>query len=172
MTSGQWSVQTLDTQGGEAPSIAIDKDDHIHISYGGDGGTLKYAHYDGNTWNMTVADPELDAPQTGFDTALAVDSRGTPHVAYSQGFTSCVGDPLRGHPKYATILEDGLWWTETIDPRAIVRDMTIGVDSNDRPHIAYYHSKDAALTSLCGAAAVGHIKYAAPLAANAPLSGL
>jgi PKD repeat protein len=94
-----WENETIDIGSyvGKASSISIDSRDNPHISYQGftypvgiyEG--LKYAKWDGTTWNLDVVDPDAYA---GGRTSLAIDANDNPHIGYA--------DQLTHRLKYAT----------------------------------------------------------------------
>ena len=54
-----WSIETVDSAGGvgEYTSIALDTNNHAHISYYDvASGGLKYAYYDGSDWQIETVD--------------------------------------------------------------------------------------------------------------------
>ena len=69
-----WHIETVDSYGkvGEDPSIALDSNDHPHISYYGNG-NLKYAYYDGSSWHIETVDSD------GWGSSIALDSNDHPH---------------------------------------------------------------------------------------------
>jgi PKD repeat protein len=94
-----WENETIDigSEVGKHSSISIDSRDNPHISYQGftypvgiyEG--LKYAKWDGTTWNLEVVDPDA---YTGGRTSLAIDAKDNPHIGYVNQLTK--------HLKYAT----------------------------------------------------------------------
>jgi hypothetical protein len=86
-----WTVETIDAGCGSAcalngsdPSLALDSFDNPHVSYyGSAGGTsngyLRYAYKSGGSWHSETVDSDGDA---GFETTIAIDRSGEPHIAY------------------------------------------------------------------------------------------
>ena len=82
-----WEIENADPvrKNGRYPSIAIDDNDRPHISYYGDfdnshnGGNLKYAHYDGVSWDIVTLD---SSGETGEYSSIALDGNGRPTIAY------------------------------------------------------------------------------------------
>ena len=127
-----WQNETVDSENevGMWSSIAIDKNDHVHISYRSRGSNkdLKYAYFDGNSWSIETVDSKGDV---GVFSSISLDSGNRPHIAYYDGL------PNRDL-KYAHHNGDG-WINETVDSTGYVGEApSIVIDSNDRPHIAYY----------------------------------
>ena len=110
-----WQKTMVDDCGGtdycgKSTSIALTKAGKPYISYR-DGGwndgspsgtaTLRYACLSGSTWQKT----EIDTRIGGGDTSLALDSSGTPHITYWEGFYKA--------PKYATthVVNGTTYWS-------------------------------------------------------------
>lgn len=82
LSQAQWNVSTLDTGisvGGD-PSIAIDSQDFLHVSYvKGDPGYVNYAVHDGNNWGIQ----ELSVGGTSYGkTSIALNSMEYPGISY------------------------------------------------------------------------------------------
>ncbi len=134
-----WSIETVDSVGdvGRDSFIVIDQNGHPHISYErayhGFGvefeHDLKYARWDGGSWNIEVIEHVDDHVS---ETSLALDSSGHPHISYSVR----VGDDFR--LKY-TRWNGSAWTIETIDTDGDVGlHSSMALDGSDRPHIGYW----------------------------------
>lgn len=131
-----WSTYTVDSLGnvGEYSSLAIDKDNGIHISYldSTNGDKLKYACKPSNgSWsNYTIEYIGHQAPYETH-TSIAVDSFKGVHICYWYG---------NGTLKYAYKPFNGTWSNYTLDrPCTIIgQGVSIAVDNNNGVHIAYY----------------------------------
>ncbi|NWG10632.1 hypothetical protein HXY33_02610 [Candidatus Bathyarchaeota archaeon] len=130
-----WHKTIIDEEGnvGKFNSIAIDSINRPHISYGDEtmpttNYKLKYAYYDGSTWQIQVVTDDFN----GWGTSIAVDSNNRPHISY------CGGEPnfFLMHAYY----DDSTWQTETVDDSGNVGMWysSIALDSSDRPRISYY----------------------------------
>jgi hypothetical protein len=66
----------------DSPHLALDASDLPHISLGVsmNGECLVYAHVDGSSLNAQT----LDCSNAGFDTSIALDYMGLPHISYRQ----------------------------------------------------------------------------------------
>lgn len=63
----------------DSPSIALDRFDHAHMSFGAyEGGTdiLVYSYHNGQDWLATLVKRNF-----GYATSIAVDNQGLPHIA-------------------------------------------------------------------------------------------
>lgn len=109
---GDWSLDTIDTEGitGNDPSLALEGDT-VHASYyscgeltpSGCTGQLRYARGGPGNFQVEVVDQGDDS---GWYTALGIDSKGTSHVSYfSHG---------SGALKYAFRM-DGAWALEVVE---------------------------------------------------------
>ena len=132
-----WEIETVDT-GGEGvdvrryTSLALDSSDYPHISYYNyTDGDLKYAAWDGSSWNIEVPD---SAGSVGYCSSLALDSSDWPHIGYF--------DSTNGDLKY--IYWDGDSWEGLGGSWTVDSTGTVGVyaslalDGSARPHISYY----------------------------------
>lgn len=115
---------------GSVPVIAVDEENNPHIIfYETENQDLKYASYDGDSWQSETVDSKGNIGD-GHD--LAIDQDGNPHISYR--------DKTNGSVKYATKI-GGSWKIETLDDPAgkgeSVECSSIAIDSNGNPHIAY-----------------------------------
>ncbi len=134
-----WQVEIADASlhVGDWASLALDDNDHPHISYYDAGNKdLKYAHWDGAAWITETVDT-----LGGWDTAIALDSAGRPHIAYRHATLSDMS------LKYAT-WDGAAWQITTVESHisgASDRDTSIALDGDDHPHIGYvlsHHGSD------------------------------
>jgi hypothetical protein len=85
-TGSTWNLQTVDNprhlELGEWASLALDAQDHAHISCyeGGSHRDLKYIEWNGTAWEFETVDG--GTPYVGRHTSIALDRRGNPHISY------------------------------------------------------------------------------------------
>ncbi|MDY7080602.1 MAG: hypothetical protein SXV54_27285 [Chloroflexota bacterium] len=132
-----WHIETVDSKGGYYTSLALDSAGQPHISYQGNFGDLpdvnwdlKYAWHDGAGWRVETVDDEGDV---GFNTSLALDGAGWPHISYY--------DYALNNVKYAWY--DGTSWHIEVVDSVGGSFNSLALDGSGRPHISYY--SDAAL---------------------------
>jgi hypothetical protein len=134
-----WNNQILplgDLGGFYECSIAVDKASGVaHVSMlllGGYGYYLGY--WNSASESTVVVDDGGIGSDNGWQNAIALDSSGNPHISYEDR-----GDP--SHLKYA-YWNGSSWNTSTVAEMSGIywehRLTSIALDSNDRPHIAYY----------------------------------
>ncbi len=133
-----WITETVDESpatGGFA-SLALDTAFNPHISYQ-DGMTsdLKYAHKTGSTWFLETLDTNASA---GYFTSITVDAGSYPHIAYGNNQVGALG-------LYYVYADGSGWHYETATSGHAVFDVSLKLDSDNRPHISYY---DAASNDL------------------------
>ena len=138
-----WDIEIVDSEGrvGFDCSLALDRNDHPHISYGafdrslGESVTiprdesntgLKYATWDGSTWNTHTVDSALTMVH---GISLAVDGNGYAHIAYWDS------DSLR----YAA-WNGYSWDIQTVDSteRNVGAHSSLTLDSSGHAHISYW----------------------------------
>lgn len=135
---------TVDTSAdvGLYTSIAIDADNHPHISYY-DNTTddLKYVHWNGSAWVGLASATGPDTVDSGGDvgqySSLALDSNGAPHISYHDYSNAVL--------KYARWLEGSGWvgLASSTEPDIVDNSGPLGyytslaVDSDGRPHVSY-----------------------------------
>lgn len=90
---GDWQVFVIDSSGSSYPSIAIDSNDNVHISYISYG-DLVYATNSSGSWKGYLIDYgyESDGYSYNFYTSLALDSNDKPHILYIRRFEDYVYD--------------------------------------------------------------------------------
>ena len=124
-----WYTFLLDYRG-TGSSIAVDADNHPHISYIVSGfeprDTLKYARYDGNQWVIqTITTNALYL----YPTSIALTSSGKAYISF-YGYNG--QDWERGISSATNISGD--WVISYVDNGSF---SSVALDSLDNPHIAY-----------------------------------
>lgn len=127
-----WQVQMVDTcESAESfyfPSIALDEDGGVHISYyiGANRNDLLYAYFDGQNWVRETVDTNGDA---GIFSSIAIDSEGDPCIGYG------VEDIFE--IRFAS-RKDGAWNVVMVVSDDFSLDYpSMVLDSLDRPHFLY-----------------------------------
>jgi hypothetical protein len=153
-----WITQSVDkdvwegakfTRHGMYSSLAMDTDDHPHISYFSHWdsqlfdynllGNLKYASYDGSAWKTGIVDSSTNS--VGLYSSLKIDVHGNPHISYM--------DWQNGFLRYAT-RSGGSQWLKSVPDRQnsdTGRFSSLALDSKGFPRIVYMDYKN------------GHVKY-------------
>lgn len=127
-TGSSWQIQVVDSTGdvGASNSIALDATNHPHISYVDNTNyALKYAWWNGSNWQIQTV--VIVGGLGNFPTSIAVDQDGNAHIAY--------GDYNYLRLKYAR-WTGSIWEIQTVE-NAQSYDVSLALDNNNRPHIAY-----------------------------------
>ena len=141
-TGTKWHTETVDSGGevGAYSSIAVDENLHVHISYYN--GTvdlvtrvdaLKYARWDGSSWNIETIDYALDV---GRFTSIALDDNNYPHISY----INCSDNTLK-YARWTGSEWDMITITTANRQNEWIRDYgsgtSLALDSNDNAHIVF-----------------------------------
>ncbi len=127
-----WHTEQITIGTGTDVSLAIDKNDNLHVSYQSNG--LKYAYNDGTGWHLENVDTSSN--ESGKYSSIALDSAGMPRIGYFRSWTSI---------KYAYRDESG-WHTETVDTiGSASHAISIAVDKSDYSHMVYGDVLDTSL---------------------------
>ncbi|HOO04798.1 MAG TPA: hypothetical protein PLJ11_08770, partial [Methanomassiliicoccales archaeon] len=145
--NGSWTVVTVDNSTsmvGMNPSLAVDSKGWVHISYYDDTGlkVLKYINNVGGDWSIPVL---LDqSGNSGMYSSLAIDANDSVHVAFlNQGSKNLM---------YVTNAR-GFWDPDMIDESKTVSGrMSLALDPQGVPHIAYYRDDGLAYAEQNGTA--------------------
>lgn len=139
-----WHTQTVDGGHygvGDDTCIALDSSGHPHISYYDHdrpdpwdpvGWDLKYAHWDGSSWQIKRVDRGGQEPyDVGRYTSIALGVGGYPHISYMDWTATAV--------KYAHYDGSG-WQTETVynGDMSGWTGTSIAIDSSGYPHITFF----------------------------------
>ena len=129
------------------PSIVLDTNDNPHIAYVDYGSfNLKYAAFDGSTWNIETVD---STGNVGWDPSIALDANDNPHISYTDGTESYL--------RYA-VFNGSTWDFEIVDSTGnIAGHISLVLDSGENPHISYhtYMDYDLKYAFYCGYALAG-----------------
>ena len=150
-----WSIETIDAGDSFAPSIAIDSNDRLHISYSGDSTkNLKYAtcysscSTSSSSWTITTVEAgNYSSGSSNYYemkvSSIGIDSNGVKHIAY-HNYTRSLGSGSSTYSHYYAVkyakcssscTSASSWTNATIDDKAYSIDLEI--DSNDNIHIFY-----------------------------------
>jgi len=124
--SDSWHIITIDSASylSEKTDIAIDNNNQPHIVYDGTHSDLKYAHWNGNKWNIQVFKGENE--YLFCDGSIAIDSNNYPHITFSDYYYYSV---------YYARWDGSKWIREEVPAYTEFQDLVI--DSKDNPHISF-----------------------------------
>ncbi|MCW4019040.1 MAG: hypothetical protein NWF00_10255 [Candidatus Bathyarchaeota archaeon] len=103
------------------------------------GGNLTFAGattYSAPPWETQTLRVSLDL---GFEYSIAVDSHNHPHIAYVELYNNYLG--IRGNLSY-TYYDGSRWVTTRIPTVSNAGDVSIALDSSDRPHIVFLSQEE------------------------------
>lgn len=123
-----WRVTTVDGIGEVAPrGLAFSPSGQPAIAYYDTAADdLKYAAFNGNSWQITPVDQTNDV---GKSASLAFSPAGTPAIAYI--------DVTHSDLKYATF-SGGVWTTAPVDPNNVGTTCSLAFSSTGQATIAYH----------------------------------
>jgi hypothetical protein len=122
-----WSAEYIELGGGQSSSIAVDRQNNLHIAYRVPvGGYLRYAFRPAGSAHWFKMDLEKDLGD--FNTRIALDSEDYPHVCYTPRDI-----------KYA-VFDGHKWSSQIIDPGAglVGYDCSIRITPDGKPMLAWY----------------------------------
>ena len=132
-----WSKQTVDE--GSPYSLILDKNNNPHLLYESSG--LKYAAWTGTQWLTQDVDKGFANNFSETSGAVALDSAGNPHVAYTDGKTV----------KYASAT-NGKWQIESLDivnlDYQLPFQISLAINQNNTAYVLYgypstYYNKNS-----------------------------
>lgn len=143
LRGASWSYQAVPA--GNRYSLALDKQDNLHIAYGTQllvrdyppGVTnnfyaLNYASWNGTSWNSQVVQQQISSSDT---ISLALNSNGNPSVMYGN---DTYYPPSGG---YTLTVKIATWtgsnWSIQTGPSDLDSIGSMVLDSQDNPHFAY-----------------------------------
>ncbi len=134
-TASSWVSQTVDPayDRGHRPSIAVDAYGTPHVMYRGgrlDNYDLHHAFWTGSDWE-TERVTSAEGKNSG-SSALAFDSQNRLCAAFVTGTASDPSLQIR-----FGVRDGGAWTVEPVDAGGGARQIALGVDVQDRPHVAY-----------------------------------
>ncbi len=134
----QWFTMKLGDHCSGFTSMALDSQEHPHISYL-ESGRLKYAHFDGTTWKMEAI--PLAVKLIEYYTSIALDSNGRPAISYYEILNATSPDYVL---HLRTVKFNGQYWEVSTVDSALgsgkFNAMAMGSDGNLR--IAYANVRD------------------------------
>jgi hypothetical protein len=128
-----WKIETIDNDDiGDYVSIAVDAENNPHISYGNQ--ILKYSYFDGTVWHTS----EISQMTEAFieESVIALSSQEQPHIFYNY-YTSLWTEPSNASYAFYTGTTWSISKVATKNTTAWIRGISLALDSNDIPHIAY-----------------------------------
>lgn len=144
-----WLIETVDSAEdvGGHPSLALDGIGNAHISYqgradGGGNGYLKYAGFNGSTWDIQTIDSEGNVGQ---QSSLALDGNGNAHISYLRNANSDL--------KYAGF-DGSTWDIQTVNAGAW--GTSLALDKSGNTHISYLNNSGALQHSVFNGLAWDH----------------
>jgi hypothetical protein len=128
-TNSGWSIQTVDSDGGDFICLVLDSKNIPHVSYSNSFKGLIYADWNGTSWDHQYIDDSVGGIMS--PDCLVLDSKDNPHIAYCH---DAVG-------YYVYTSWNGLNWTKQVIAQSGIGSFTgyinLALDSNNNPHVFY-----------------------------------
>ena len=128
--SEEWNISEIENIRVQYTSIALDFNNHIHISYRDDINLdLKYAKWNGYNWNIQVVD---ESGNSGYSSSISIDNKNNPHISYWKKMDK-YGDKKLMYAKW-----NGSNWNIEEITSGVEFLTSIALDKNDNPYIGFY----------------------------------
>ncbi len=138
-----WQITTVDSSSDITDTaITLDNQNHPHIGYHDfSNASLKYAAWNGNSWQVAVADDNPDG--TGFMPSIGVDSQDRPFISYQNFYYTYFNEQQYQHTALSCARWDGSnWQIQTVDMNG-GSNSSLALDANDNILISYLASSDS-----------------------------
>lgn len=130
------------------PAMSLDRNGHPYLAWGDDlsNDTISFAYWNGSSWNMIGSSWEVSSlfsPSNHFFPTLAVDSQDNAHLAWQNGNNGKIiylkGSPTSNnwHDADGELCAAVGNCVDGFFGGANAQSPSIGVDSSNRPHIAW-----------------------------------
>lgn len=149
----RFPIMTPNSHDGWDDSLAFDANGILHAASifpqtFGAVDSLQYGVFDGSSWNYAREIVSSGRTMYGFDTSIAIDSKGFPHIAYTRSSNWLAAGDLA----YAFMDDDGWHISPIVTGAGRGRFASIALDHWDRPHVAW-------LDVDPGSPSVGTVRY-------------
>ena len=127
----QWFTTNVDQSSGFC-SMVLDSKQHPHISYPNGTGQVKWAYFDGDSWQMRTA--TIQARIINYYTSITLDSQDNPSISFYE--EAGAGDYQR---RLRIVTWNGKFWAvQTVDSdQGSGKFNSMATDSAGFPQIAY-----------------------------------
>ena len=131
LSDGSWKEEMVDTETPVEydPRIAVDSNNYPHFGYRGASGIIKYAFWNGTSWDIQIVDDRIAEISAGAQMDFALDKEDNPYFVYA----------LPGEGLILATINKGEWTYEVVGPSHVC---AIAVDQLNRAHIVYTDEKD------------------------------
>jgi hypothetical protein len=133
----RWFVMTI-ASGGSFCSLTLDSQQRPHVSFVDmgtvDGDKLRYAHWDGTTWNVQPV--TLNADIIAYYSSIALDAEDRPSISFYE-YTGPKGTDFR--VRMRVVKWNGRYWeVETVDgDNQSGKFNSLAIDARGHTHLAY-----------------------------------
>ncbi len=167
-TEGSWVIDVVQDDQTSSHSLAFDPEGNPCIAFLRAPQTVKYARLSEGTWTIETVEIMQGWLDSATNFSLAIDSSGSPHLAYFIYAIDARGQETRapiGPLRYATRSASGWTFADVDTDSDAGSTLSLALDSDNRPGIVYFNYPDYWMARWTGS------EWVTELIADLPVGG-